>query len=218
MVVAPSTIMRRTLAHLAFLLTMVPTVALAQPSESAEPAQRRRPGTHFIGELEAGTHFQGAGGFAWGGLLGFGGKPRGVPATLYLVAGALRTHDTQLVDANGARYSYDLKLTDIDFGLRAYFPIARGFRITTEAMLGATLADAELSDSSDYRTNQNLSMPHLTLGIGPQLRVIHELSFGVMARTMFVDTGNVRSTGALSSWKEPLGRRSQVLGTVTFHW
>lgn len=217
MVVATSTTMRRSLAYLAFLLAW-PTVALAQPEESEQPTTRARPGTHFIGELDVGTHVQGAGSFTWGGMLGFGGKPRGIPATFYLVAGAFRTHDTQTLETNATRYSYDLKLTDVDFGLRAYFPVARGFRITTEAMLGATLADGELSESSDYRTNQNLSMPHLMLGIGPQFRVIHELSFGVMARTMFVDTGNVRSTGALSSWKDPLGRRSQVVGTITFHW
>ncbi|MFW5739360.1 MAG: hypothetical protein ACOC1F_03230 [Myxococcota bacterium] len=207
--------MRRRLASLALVLTLLaPASALAQ---DGPPKQGRR-GTHFIGEIAAGSYVHGAGGFAWGGMLGFGGKPRGVPARFYLVAGALRTGDATTRDTAGTRYVYDLQLTDVDFGLRVYFPIARGFRITTEALLGASLADAELRDPSGYRTHQNLSMPHLALGLGPQLRLIHELSFGVMARTMFVDTGNVRSTGPLSVWKEPLGRRTHVVGTMTFHW
>jgi len=212
--------MQRISAVVAFLLVMFPALAHAQPETAPEPApeKKERPGTHFLGEIAAGSYVQGAGGFTWGGMLGFGGKPRGTPARFYLVAGALRTNDTQILSDGGARFDYDLKLTDVDVGLRVYFPIARGFRITTEAMLGASLADAELRDASGFRTHQNASMPHLMVGAGPQLRLIHELSFGVMARTLFVDTGNVPSSGSLSAWKGGLDHRTHVAGTFTFHW
>lgn len=210
--------MRPRTVLLALTLALSPVTALGQPEPPSAPAKPSRPGTHFIGEIAAGSYVQGAGSFTWGGMLGFGGKPRGVPALFYLVAGAQRTGDSRTVDSSTTHDAYDLKLTDVDVGLRVYFPIARGFRITTEATLGASLADAEYRDTNGFRTYQNRSLPHLTLGIGPQLRLIHELSFGVMARTLFVDTGNVRSSGALSSWKDPLKRRTHLVGTMTFHW
>lgn len=218
MVVAHELAMRFRTALIAFALTVAPGAAVAQTAAPEPAAATRKAGTHFVGELAAGSYVQGAGGFTWGGLLGFGGKPRGVPARFYLVAGATRTADTQTFDTLQTRDVYDLQLTDVDVGLRVYFPIAKGFRITTEALLGATLADAELSNDTGFRTHQNLSMPHLSLGLGPQVRLIHELSVGVVARTLFVDTGNVRSSGALSTWKDSLDRRTQVVGTVTFHW
>lgn len=198
-------------------LAIVTFAALLTTSTSAQESRRKR-SSHFIGEIAAGTHLQGAGSFSWGALLGVGGKPRGIPARFYLTAAFQRTHDAEAFQTQTARYTHDLQLMDVDFGLRVYFPIARGLRITTEAMLGATLADAELSDTWGYRTQQNAAMPHLLLGAGPQLRLIHELSVGVMARTLFTDTENVRSAGALSTWKDDLSRRTHVVGTLTFHW
>ncbi len=208
----------RTTPVLVFAALLVSTGAAAEPSPDMERSRPAERSSHFIGEMAAGAHLQGAGSFGWGALLGFGGKPRGVPARFYLTASFLRTHDALISDGDTVRSTYDLNLTDVDFGLRVYFPIARGWRITTEAFLGATLADAELRDSLDYRTNQNRSMPHFVLGVGPQVRIIHELSLGMMARTMFVDTDGIRSTGALSPWKDALGHRSYAVGTLTFHW
>jgi hypothetical protein len=218
MVVATAITMRRTIPFMILASLLVSNGAMARPSTDEERPPAKERSSHFIGEMAAGTHMQGAGSFGWGALLGFGGKPRGVPARFYLTASFLRTHDALATDSNTARSTYDLNLTDVDFGLRVYFPIARGWRITTEAFLGATLADAELRDSLDYRTNQNRSMPHFVVGIGPQVRIIHELSLGVMARTLFVDTDGVHSTGALSPWKDTLGRRTYAVGTLTFHW
>lgn len=217
MVVAAADDMRRILTTAAFALAMIPATALSQEAEGEGP-RARKPGTHFVGEIGAGTHVQGAGGFTWGGSFGVGGKPPGTPLRFYLIARAYRTDDSMVQPVNAGRYDYDLKLTDVDFGLRTYFPIARGWRITGEALLGATLADAELREGPDYRTQQNLSMPHITLGIGPQLRFFHELSFGVMARTMFTDTENVPPSGALSVWGGSLGRRTSVVGTLSFHF
>jgi hypothetical protein len=218
MVDATAIAMRSSTPFMILTALLISKSALAQPSPDAARSPAKERSSHFIGEMAAGTHMQGAGSFAWGALLGFGGKPRGVPARFYLTASFLRTHDALTTDSNTARSTYDLNLTDVDFGLRVYFPIARGWRLTTEAFLGATLADAELRDSIDYRTNQNRSMPHFVVGVGPQVRIIHELSLGVMARTMFVDTDGVLNTGALSPWKDALGRRTYAVGTLTFHW
>jgi hypothetical protein len=215
MVVARTQTMRLALPSLAFA-TFAALLTTSASAQEDDPDRKRS--SHFIGELAAGAHIQGAGSFSWGALLGVGGKPRGVPARFYLAAAFQRTHDAEIFQTQTARHNHDLQLTDVDFGLRVYFPITRGLRITTEAMLGATLADAELSDTWGYRTQQNAAMPHLLLGAGPQLRLIHELSVGVMARTLFTDTENVRSSGALSTWKGDLDRRSQVVGTLTFHW
>jgi hypothetical protein len=218
MVVAPTIAMHRSTPFMILTGFLISQGAVAQPSPEVDRPRAKERSSHFIGEMAAGAHMQGAGSFGWGALLGFGGKPRGVPARFYLTASFLRTHDALAIDSNTTRSTYDLNLTDVDFGLRVYFPIARGWRITTEAFLGATLADAELRDSLDFRTNQNRSMPHFVVGIGPQVRIIHELSLGIMARTMFVDTDGVLTSGALSPWKDALGRRSYAVGTLTFHW
>ena len=213
--------MRLLSACLFLSLTLGATLVAAQEAPPEVPAARRgRPGTHFIAEPFAGMHVQGAGNFAWGGFLGYGGKPPGTPLIFYAVAGFMRSGDSRLTSVQGSndRNSLDLRMTDVDAGLRVYVPLIGPLRLTTEVMLGATLADASLRNPTVGLTQQNHADPHIMLGAGPQLRILHELSVGVLARTILADTGEIKSDGALSAWKSDLGRRTVIAGTLSFHW
>jgi len=211
----------RSLRAGAFLLAVLcSSSALAQEPASEPVTRPRSRGTHFIAEPFAGSHIQGAGSFAWGGFVGYGGKPRGTPLRFYILAGFMRSsdHRTGYVSDPPVRTTYDLGLTDVDAGVRMVVPLVGPLRLSTELMLGASIADASLMNASVGTTHQNHADPHLMLGIGPQLRILNELSVGVLARTTFTDVGEIRSDGALSGWKDSLGRRSVIVGTLSFHW
>lgn len=193
---------------------------LAPTEEPAaeSPARRRRPGTFFIGELGGGATLSGAGSMSFGGVLGVGGKLRGVPPRFYLIAGARHTQTSVGgYTLDGSYVSDDLGTTDLGLGLRIYFPVFGPLRLLTEGFFGTTVLEARANwaGGSDI---ERASLGFAEFSVGPQVRLTHHLSVGARAAWTFVDTGSLQASGPLVRWERDASRRTTVLGTITAHF
>jgi hypothetical protein len=187
-----------------------------EPS-SPRATERRRPGTHFIGELRLGSTLDGPGEFGYGGVLGVGGRWYGLPP-MYWIGSVDHTSAGRAVrGSDGFGYDEHLSLTSVGTGLRVYVPIAGPFRIMADITVGAIATRASFDDGSQHVV-EDLWLPYTELGIGPQFRVLHHLSLGARASVAFVDTSALDRSGPASAWEGELDQRSSVMGTVTLHF
>jgi hypothetical protein len=200
------------------------STSLGEPAfetrDQAEPPARKeraRPGTHFIGELRLGSTVDGAGDLAYGGVLGVGGRWYGLPP-IYLIGSVDHTSSGRAGrDPSGFGYDEHLSLTPIGTGLRVYVPFGGPFRLMADITVGAVATRASFDDGSQ-RVIEDLWLPYTELGIGPQFRVMHQLSLGARASIAFVDTSALDRGGPASAWEGEVEQRSSVLGTVTMHF
>jgi hypothetical protein len=177
----------------------------------------QRPGTHFIGELRLGSTVDGPGGFAYGGVLGVGGRWYGLPP-IYWIGSVDHTGAGRAGRSiDGFGYDEHLSLTSVGTGLRVYVPIAGPFRLMADITVGAVATRASFDDGSNH-VIEDLWLPYTELGIGPQFRVLHHLSLGARASVAFVDTSALDRQGPASAWEGELDQRSSVMGTVTLHF
>jgi hypothetical protein len=186
--------------------------------EAPAPAkQRRRPGTHFIGELRLGSTVGGAGELAYGGALGVGGRWHGLPP-IYLI-GALDHTNAARGRAGDGGFAFDesLSLTALGTGLRLYVPVAGPFRLMGDITFGALAVEARAHDEGGEWV-EDLWLPYTELGFGPQFRATHHVSLGARAAVAFVDTSALDPAGPTAAWEPSLRRRTSVFGTVTLHF
>jgi len=168
--------------------------ATAPPPVQAAPgaaATARRParGTHFLGEINAGSTTYGSGGLATALLFGGGGKVPDLPLRLYLIAelaylvGAT-TGETALA---GLAYRDERRYGDLGLGLRCYLPVHRQLRLFADFQLGGSHVSARL-EREHLDTRQASGWVLLgQLAAGLQLRLTSNLSLGLRAKLLLTD-------------------------------
>jgi len=196
----------------------------AEPSEpssvyreqAASPARPKRSqrGTHFIGEARVGATLDRAGTLAYGGVLGVGGRWYGLPP-IYLI-GAIDHSSTGRATRDGIAFER-LSLTRVGAGLRLYVPIAGPFRLMGDITVGAASTHASYEDGTT-RVSEDVWLAYTELGVGPQFRVLPQLSLGARASIAFVDPSGLERGGPASAWESDLTQRTTALGTVTLHF
>jgi hypothetical protein len=202
-------------AAVAPLLSAVPAHAADEPdadvpSRAEEPPAAPRPGTHFFGELRVGSNLDGVGDFAYGGTLGAGGRLYRLPP-IYLIGTLERTGEATFPIGD------QVKLTTLTTGLRFYLPIHGPLRLMGELALGGLNVNAQRALPEGTFT-ESYWLPYAEIALGPQFRVLHELSLGVRASLAFADTQALQSSEFAAGWEPSVGGRKAVHGTMTFHF
>lgn len=182
-----------------------------------EPRDVRPPGTHFLLEANAGANFTGGAGPMGSLLFGAGGKLAGLPLRFYLIGELAYGHGqrelTQL-ELGGSGHE-ERSFFDAFIGLRTYLPIGGPLRLFFEAGGGFTRDSASIARPA----RQTLRGTRLTglgvLGLGLQVRVLHQLSVGLRLRVRYADD-------ALSDLRDRLGatnpRSRAATATATWHF
>lgn len=216
--------MNRTLAARAALgvaavLSLAATRAAAQapPCEGAPCVRPVRPGTHFIAELYGGGSVSSDMGFSVGGVLGFGGRPWGMPLRIYLVgefAHSGHAMDGQLPVA-GLRYSGGRAYNDTALGLRGLLPIWGPIRLFVDVMGGFTHASGQLHRAGMPALSASEWQGLGQLAGGVQLRLWYHLSLGVRAKLVF-SADPLAAQQQLAGHEAPL--RSTFTAGITWHF
>jgi hypothetical protein len=207
-----------TCAILGVVCLVVASDARAQPgTEGQEPAPRlRRPGTHFIAEINVGGGL--SGGMSVGGLVGVGGKLKRFPPRFYLVAEfahATRFAEGSLPDLPLA-FEETWRFNDAALGLRIYVPIYRHVRILIDLMGGCSRIKGDLLREGMNRLGVEGWRPLGQFATGIQVRPFYHLSLGVRAKVALTGEG----TSALEqlAGSEQTGPRATLTGGLTWHF
>lgn len=187
--------------------------------EPPEPRRRGPRPTFFIAELGGGLLLGPDPARLVGGTLGVGGMYRGFPARFYAIGeleamGGL-TRKGQLEDQSPVRD--ELSTLAMGVGLRVYVPIVGPLRLLAEGTVGSLRMHARMT-TPDASYEDATSTAYATLGIGPQFRILHQLSLGARYEATFVDMNGVPRDSTVGLWEPILSRRSRLLGTATFHF
>lgn len=148
-------------------------------------------GTHLFAEANLGlgiapvTYL--APDFAWGGLVGIGGKFAGFPLRFYAVAGA------EAVDfggegvhpQTGSAFQAERWYVDIFGGLRLLLPIFDEIRTYVDLLGGATYIDGTVDRADGPSIAKQDWYAQFTLGWGLQYRWHENASTGIRAEAMF---------------------------------
>lgn len=108
-------------------------------------------------------------------------------------------------------------MTALSTGLRLYVPVVGPFRVMGEITVGAVGVHAFSRDEFGHQ-EQDAWLAFTELGVGPQFRLLHQLSLGARAAVAFVDTSAVPAPGPVAAWAQGLERRTSLYGTMTLHF
>ena len=181
-----------------------PEPVLDVPPSPPDFAARRKRGTHFFAELQAGAPMSAPSGPSGALLLGGGGKMPGSPLRVYFITefGMAARSGQQPGDAG--------QLLWLAPGLRLYLPLPVGLRVFAELSAGAVyLRDEVIAGRSDIYVSRWETQ--LTIAGGLQYRFIRELSVGARMAHRFVD--DTRQDTRLRQW----GGWTPT-GSVTWHF
>lgn len=206
--------MKRPLLFMVLLSLMYAAAAPALACRGKKQCRNRRPGTHFLAELNVGGDLSGD--LSAGGVIGIGGKMRNFPPRFYLVGEF--TYSTSTLEGTlpdlPLRFSEEMSYRDLAFGLRVYLPVARRLRLFLDIMGGGTniVGMFRRDDLSPLAVD---TWSPLALGaVGLQARLLYNISVGVRARITFTeDSVEVRDLRGGSS-----ERRLTMTGGLTWHF
>jgi hypothetical protein len=188
-------------------LVIVEQSSVAAP-EIVEEQLPRQPGTHGVLELNAGATLGSELGEAGGALVGFGGKPVGFPWRFYFIGEVGQAHVRDAGFVAGGEYATDRRYWNVAAGLRIYIPVWGPVRIFGDATLGGAYVASSLArpDVSPRAAGDWYILGAVAAGV--QIRVLHQLAFGLRAKLLLTDDG-------LSELRETLGIASAVPAMVT---
>ena len=157
----------------------------------AAPAAAKRPGTHFLAELDGGVLLSGSGGPAARVAVGAGAKFTNFPARFYL----LGSFSASAYEAAAARSvspwpgSEEGNFDDFALGPRVYLPIVGPLRFFAEGLFGATLAYGTYTEQGLAPLHAYEWLALAQVAVGLQWRLLYELSLGVRAGLAFNQAG-----------------------------
>jgi len=148
-------------------------------------------GTHLFAEANLGlgiapvTYL--APNFAWGGMLGIGGKFAGFPLRFYAVAGgeAVDFAGEGVHPQTGSAFVADRWYVDIYGGLRLLLPIFDQIRTYVDLLGGATYIDGSVDRADGPSISKQDWYGQFTLAWGLQYRWHENASTGIRAEAMF---------------------------------
>ena len=179
--------------------------------------KQKKPGTHFIAELHTGGAFDGETGVALGGVLGVGGKLRGLPLRFYLIGDVsygLLTSEGK-ISSTPLLYQESRSYTDLSLGLRTYVPIFRWVRLFVDITGGGSKSSYLLQRQGLTNIALDGWQGFAQFAGGLQLRLFHHLSLGLRSAFVLTDDplANIRElTGQSSSL------RSSFTAGITWHF
>ena len=197
----------------------IPLAAKAQeiPCKDGPCVRKRRPGTHFIAELNGGGSLNRDGGLALDALVGAGGKLPGFPPRFYFVAEFsynTSTESGRLTSVPG-NYRDERDYKDITFGLRTYLPIWGPVRVFADLLGGASNQSVILERDHHVTRQASDWSGLLAVGAGFQFRLMHHLSIGLRTKVVLTphDVGGLhQATGSNAPY------RTSLTGGVTWHF
>jgi hypothetical protein len=180
------------------------------------PAHAKRPGTHFLAELDAGASLTGDGGPQASIALGAGGKLKGFAPRFYVLGSFARS---AYEASSGAPFDGDEygSFGDLALGPRVYLPIAGPLRLFVDGQLGASYASATFVERDSGRGPLSAD-EWLGLGIvssGLSLRLIRALSIGARVSLAFNEAG-LAGAARLAGVRDPV--RVSINAGVTWHF
>lgn len=200
-----------------FALAAVP-LALSRPAA----ATAGEVGTHLLAEANLGLGIAPVTylppNFAWGGMLGIGGKFAGFPLRFYAVAGAeaVDFSGEGVHPQTGCGFTAERWYVDIYGGLRLLLPIFDRIRTYVDLLGGATYIDGVVDRADGPSIAKQDWYGQFTLGWGLQYRWHENASTGIRAEAMFGgQEAEVLDTYAGQG--EGGGVRFSVMVTQTWH-
>ncbi len=196
------------------VLGLVLTSSSAGAQDGLRRSTKKKKGTHFLGELNAGAVF-GTGfseeglGFGLRATFGAGGAFKGFPPRFYAVL-AVRYSMLSSTHESGTLVS-ELRrdLVDISLGLRVLVPIYR-FRFLLEGGLGDSMlfSSAQLNARQDFDTSEHRFTGYVATGF--QYRLHRNLSLGLLCEwalptsrnsvDFVADVSGIKDSGAMLGW------------------
>lgn len=188
-------------------LVIVEASSVAAP-EVVEEELPPQPGTFGVLELNAGATLGSELGEAGGALFGVGGKPVGFPWRFYFIGEIGQAHVRDAGFEPGGQYATDRRYWNVAAGLRIYVPVWGPVRVFGDATLGGAYVSSSLArpDLTPLTSEDWYILGAVSAGV--QVRVLHQLSFGLRAKLLLTNDG-------LSELRETLGIASAVPAMVT---
>lgn len=200
-------------------LLVLPAAASAQeiPCSEGPCVKARRPGTHFLVELNGGGTVYDGGGLAMEGIIGVGGRLWKLPLRFYLVSEFAFNTATETGDMASVPLGYrdERAFRDLSVGLRVYIPVLTRMRLYSDIMGGGSHQTVTLKrDDLPDRVASGWS-PLAHVAVGFQYRVLYHLSLGL--RTKFVLTSDdLGGLHAAVGNSPPV--RTTITGGLTWHF
>ncbi|MBN1772788.1 MAG: hypothetical protein JXB32_16075 [Deltaproteobacteria bacterium] len=179
-------------------------------------------GTHLFAEANLGlgiapvTYL--APDFAWGGMIGIGGKFAGFPLRFYAVAGAEAVDFTGdgVHPQTGCAFASERWYVDLYGGLRLLMPIFDQIRTYVDLLGGATYIDGVVARADGPSIAKQDWYGQFTLAWGLQYRWHENASTGVRAEAMFGGQ-DAELLDTYAGEGEGGGVRFSVMVTQTWH-
>jgi hypothetical protein len=194
-------------------------LAVASPAAAEEEGGA---GTHLIAELNLGlgiapvTYLSPD--FAYGGMIGVGGKFRDFPLRFYFVTGAesVDFSGSGTQSHTGVPFSAERLYVDIYGGLRLLLPIWSGIRVYLDCLGGAAYLDGQVSRSDGPSIRKQDWYAEWTVAAGVQYRWHEYASTGIRAEVLFGGQGT-EVLDAYAGEDSGGGTRFSVMVTQTWH-
>lgn len=202
----------------AVLVTALPAAQAQEiPCENGPCVRARRPGTHFLVELNGGGSLMRDGGYAVEGLFGAGGKLPWLPLRFYFLTEL--AHSTNLQNGRswvGNRTFRDERaFTDIAAGLRVYAPIWGPLRLYADALIGGSHQSATLEREGITSRQVSAWSFHSQVSAGLQFRLLYHLSLGLRAKVVLTPEDPY---GLLAMVGEEAPLRTTLTAGLTWHF
>lgn len=201
------------------VLVTTPGLAAAQeiPCSRGPCVKARRPGTHFLVELNGGGTVYDGGGFAMEGLIGVGGKPWNIPLRFYLISEFAYNTSTDAGEMPGVPLGYrdERAFRDISLGLRIYLPLIPRLRLYSDVLGGGSHQSVTLKrDELPTRIASGWSpLAHVALGL--QYRLLYHLSLGLRSKVVLT-SDDLAGLHAATGTSPPV--RATITGGLTWHF
>lgn len=200
-----------------FALVALPFALLA-----SSPATAGEVGTHLLAEANLGlgiapvTYLTPD--FAWGGIVGIGGKLAGFPVRFYAVAGAeaVDFSGEGVHPQTGCAFAAERWYVDIYGGLRLLLPIFDRIRTYVDLLGGGTYIDGVVDRADGPSIAKQDWYGQFTLGWGLQYRWHENASTGIRAEAMFGGQ-DAEVLDTYAGQGEGGGVRFSVMVTQTWH-
>ena len=175
-------------------------------AETSSPIRRRRPGTHFILELQGGTTSFKAPGIAGAALFGVGGRPAGTPLRVYFLTEL--TYTTVARSPRQDDFADRRSYSGIGTGLRIYIPLFFGLRVFGDLLGGGVYFDGDVLTPSNAQIHDSAWDWQLVFGGGLQYRLQRGLSLGARVRWQ-------HSVDPLSDLRTQIGLSDDTVWSLT---
>jgi hypothetical protein len=154
-------------------------------------AHAKRPGSHFLAEVDAGACLSGDAGPAASVAFGAGGKLKGFPARFYLL-GRMGQSEYQATSSaamspwpGAERGSF----SDFAIGPRVYVPLVGPLRWFVDGLFGATLASGTYVEQGLAPLSAEQWLALAVVSTGLQWRLLYELSISARVGVAFNEAG-----------------------------